>query len=127
MLKFKAALLSIGIMLGVGVFALSPVVGAVDPFGKACADDPSNVVCKGVTTDKVDSYLKNGINIALFVLGILSVVMIIVGGFTYITSGGDSANVTKAKNTIMFSIIGLVVAALAAVIVNFVLTSFKIL
>jgi len=128
MVKFKTILLSIGIMLGIGMVALPSIAGAVDPFKDACdVSAADNAVCDGIVNDKVDNYLKNGINIAMFLLGIISVVMIIIGGFTYMTSGGDSANVTKAKNTIMFSVIGLVVAALAFVIVNFVLTSFKIL
>jgi hypothetical protein len=48
--------------------------------------------------------------------------MIIVGGLKYITSGGDSGNVSGAKNTILYAIVGLVVVALAQIIVRFVLT-----
>jgi hypothetical protein len=47
--------------------------------------------------------------------------MIIYGGFRYITSGGDSNGVTAAKNTILYAIIGLIIVALAQIIVNFVL------
>jgi hypothetical protein len=53
--------------------------------------------------------------------------MIIVAGIRYTTSGGDASSVTAAKNTLMYSIIGLVVAILAFAIVNFVLKAFKIL
>jgi hypothetical protein len=49
------------------------------------------------------------------------VIMIIVGGFRYITSGGNDASVTAAKNTILYAIIGLVVVALAQIIVRFTL------
>ena len=48
-------------------------------------------------------------------------VVIIYGGFMYTTSAGDSNKVTKAKNAIMYGIIGLVVAMLAFAIVNFVI------
>jgi len=60
-------------------------------------------------------------NTLLFVIGALSVVMIIVGGIRYVISGGKEANVTKAKNTILYAIIGLVVALLAYAMINFVL------
>src|SRR5690606_7062620 len=55
-----------------------------------------------------------------WIVGIISVIMIIYGGLRYITSGGDSSKVTSAKNTIVYAIIGLVIVALAQFIVNFV-------
>jgi hypothetical protein len=61
------------------------------------------------------------INIITVVVGIVAVIMIIVGGFRYITSGGDSNNVGAAKNTILYAIVGLIIVALAQVIVRFVL------
>lgn len=67
--------------------------------------------------------LNTVINVALGVIGFLAVVMIIVGGVQYTTSAGDAAKVTKAKNTIMYGIIGLVIALLAYAIVNFVLAN----
>ena len=63
------------------------------------------------------------VNVAIGVIGFLAVVMIIVGGVQYTTSAGDAAKVTKAKNTIMYGVIGLVVALLAYAIVNFVLAN----
>ena len=63
------------------------------------------------------------INMIIFVVGLVAVVMVIIGGIQYSTSQGDSAKVKKAKDTIMYGIIGLVVAILAFAIVNFVLTS----
>ncbi len=63
------------------------------------------------------------INVALGIIGLVAVVMIIVGGLNYTTSAGDAAKVKKAKDTIMYGVIGLVVALLAFAIVNFVLTN----
>lgn len=71
-----------------------------------------------------NSIFKTVVNILLFIIGALSVVMLIWGGIRYTTSGGQSASVTSAKNTIMYSIIGLVVAFLAFAIVNWVLNIF---
>lgn len=71
----------------------------------------------------VNNLVKTVINIFTWVVGVISVIMIIVGGFKYITSGGESGGVTSAKNTIMYAIIGLIVVALAQVIVRFVLNN----
>ena len=57
------------------------------------------------------------------VIGIIAVIMIIIGGVNYTMSQGDSTKVQKAKNTILYGIIGLVVVLLAFAIVNFVLGS----
>jgi ABC-type Co2+ transport system permease subunit len=61
------------------------------------------------------------VNVLLFLIGAISVIMLIYGGIRYTISGGNSANVTAAKNTIMYAIIGLIVAFLAYAIVNWVL------
>jgi multisubunit Na+/H+ antiporter MnhB subunit len=57
----------------------------------------------------------------LFLIGAISVIMLIIGGIRYTVSAGDSGNVTAAKSTIMYAIIGLIVAFLAFAIVNWVL------
>ena len=61
------------------------------------------------------------INTVIFVVGMLAVVMIILGGVNYATSQGDPNKVNKAKSTIMYGIIGLVICLLAFAIVSFVL------
>jgi cytochrome bd-type quinol oxidase subunit 2 len=62
-------------------------------------------------------------NTLLFAVGIVSVFMLIYGGLRYITSGGDTKRVTDAKNTVMYAIIGLIIAVLSYAIINFVITS----
>lgn len=66
-------------------------------------------------------------SIALYVIGAISVIMLILGGLRYIISGGDNKKVTDAKNTILYAIIGLIFAVLAYAIVRFVLNSIGIL
>lgn len=63
-------------------------------------------------------------NVLLFILGAISVIMIIIGGLRYVVSGGNATAVTAAKNTILYAIVGVIVALLAYAIVNFVLNSF---
>ncbi len=69
----------------------------------------------------LDSIVRTIINTVIFVVGMVAVVMIILGGVNYATSQGDPGKVNKAKSTIMYGIIGLVICLLAFAIVNFVL------
>jgi len=60
-------------------------------------------------------------NAALFLIGAVSVIMLIYGGIRYTISGGDSSNVSAAKNTILYAVVGIIVALLSYAIVNFVI------
>lgn len=81
----------------------------VDPG--ACTDETSHV----------NNIITTAINIFSIVVGIIAVVMIITGGLKYITSGGNDTNVSGAKNTILYAVIGLVIVAFAQIIVHYVL------
>jgi len=70
-----------------------------------------------------DSIFTTVVNVLLFIIGAISVIMLIIGGIRYTISAGDSGNVTAAKNTIMYAIIGLVIAFLAFAVVNWVLVA----
>jgi hypothetical protein len=94
--------------------------------------DNKDAVCEGVgltgggdcggADAQVGNVIKRVINILSMVVGIVAVVMIIIGGFKYVTSMGDSNSVNSAKNTILYAIVGLVIVVMAQVIVRFVLT-----
>ncbi len=83
--------------------------------GSTCSTSGSNRTVTGT--------LQQVVNIIIFVVGAVSVLMIAIGGLRYAISGGDQSSVTAAKNTIIYAIIGLVVAFAAYAIVNFVLTN----
>lgn len=70
---------------------------------------------------KFNQIVKTIINLLSVVVGVVAVVMIIIGGLRYITSGGSDSSVTSAKNTILYAVIGLVIVALSQVIVRFIL------
>lgn len=72
-------------------------------------------------SSKVETLLKNIINVFSAIVGAVSVIMIIVGGFRYVTSGGDANNISGAKNTVLYAVVGLIIVAFAQVIVQFVL------
>lgn len=113
------------------VFALVAVFTPVTPANAATctigADaTQSGVNCAegaGVPTQLFGdgSIFTTVVNILLFIIGAICVIMLIWGGIRYTTSAGNSASVTSAKNTIMYAIIGLIIAFLAFAIVNWVL------
>lgn len=80
----------------------------------------------GCTEDGNQSFsflVRRVINVLSILVGAVSVIMIIIGGFRYIISGGDSAGVSAAKNTILYAIVGLVIVLFAQVIIRFVYSS----
>lgn len=94
----------------------SAAVGGVQQGANAAQGDDQQ-------TDLVAN-IKTITNTMLFVIGVVAVIMLIVGGFRYIFSGGSSQNTQAAKDTILYAVIGIVVALLAYAIVNFVLGQF---
>lgn len=89
-------------------------------------DQSGNAGCLfGTASEGCSSSLfKTITNVLLFLIGAISVIMLIIGGVRYVVSGGDSSAVTGAKNTILYAIVGIVVAILAYAVVNFVIGSF---
>ncbi len=89
----------------------------------------SNFDLTGGTTDcntdnqTVSDKIKKILNIFSALVGIVAVIMIIYAGFRYVTSAGSEGGVKTAKNAIIYAIIGLVVVALAQVIVHFVISN----
>lgn len=75
----------------------------------------------GSDAGSVGDIIKNVINALLYIVGVLAVIMLVWGGIRYTTSAGNANSVSAAKNTILYAIIGLVVAFFAYAIVNWVL------
>lgn len=124
--KISPALFLVPVLaLGVGLFmpSLAPEAGA------AVSLDNVNETYQGAgqannLISGNESVLKTIINTMLFIIGVLSIIMLIYGGIRYTTSGGKQDSVTAAKNTILYAIVGLVVALLGYAIVNWVLHVF---
>lgn len=105
----------------VGGFLLSQVASAVGIYD-ACSTDPNNIVCAN-SSESVDPVIKTVIRYLLIISGIVSIVMVIIGGLKYSTSNGDSSKLSSAKNTILYAIIGVIISALAYGIVDYVFRS----
>lgn len=99
-------------------------VSAVNVTANTCEIDPNNVICKG-KDDKVQSIIQTVVDTLLFILGVIAVIMIIIGGFRYTLSGGDSKAVGDAKNAILYAIVGLAIAFSAYATIHYVFDVFK--
>ena len=124
-MRFKLLML---VPFFVAAFGMTPVVVLADCAPPAttaeairCGSDNAAGVPPGSAPSSLDTTIANVVNLISLVVGVAAVIMIIVGGFRYITSGGNQEGVKSAKNTIIYAIIGLVIVALAQIIVKFVL------
>lgn len=95
-------------------------VSAINVFNDCSGANANTDICKATTNDNATSMMKSVINTILMVLGIVAVIVIVIGGVRYTTSQGDSNSTKAAKDTILYAVIGLVVAILAYAVVNFV-------
>ena len=112
------------------VFAIIATVGAA-PAAMAldcatpqdCASDGIKNAETGSKQTDIGSIITSIVNILLFIIGAVAVIMVVIGGFKYVVSNGESAQVKSAKDTIFYAVIGLVVATLAYAIVNWVISA----
>lgn len=123
MKKWKQLVAGFLVSIGLMTAAMAPSVSAIDVF-QQCGQSGDSAVC-GSKNDTVSPIVKNAINLLLFVLGFVSIIMIVIGGIRYTTSAGDASAMKSARDTIIYSVVGLVVALMAFAIVNFVLGYFK--
>lgn len=125
----------LGLALG-AIMLLGATVAVLTP-STSLAGSPKRSICEGSggewrggrcvnpnESKPLEGSIKDVVNVMLFAIGAIAVIMIVIGGIKYTLSNGDSSAVTSAKNTIMYAVIGLVVAILAYAIVNFVIDQF---
>jgi len=124
--------LKLGILSGFTLLGLIGI-GILAPAGAKAADPFFDEICKGAGSkspacqDKEETISGNeGIvlkaaNLVAIFAGVAGVIMIMVGGFQYITANGDSSKISSAKNVIIYALVGLLIVALARTIVGFVI------
>jgi glucan phosphoethanolaminetransferase (alkaline phosphatase superfamily) len=124
MKRWKQLVVAFALLFGLGGAAMLPAtsVSAINVFDQ-CKNNSGAAVCKS-QGDTVGPLIQTVINILLTILGMTAVVMIVIGGIRYTTSNGESSAIKSAKDTILYSVIGLIVAILAYTIVNFVVSWF---
>ena len=108
--------------IGVGVLGVVAQAGAIGTISDGAnsargAQQPLNLFGNSGVFSEISSVL-------LFIVGAIAVIMIVIGGLRYVISGGDASQVQAAKNTILYSLVGIIIAILAYAAVNFVINSF---
>ena len=114
------------------IFLTTGTAHAFDPLAEACTQSAGSGVCvdNAANTGKDKITGSDGVIATIFkwvirLVGILSVIMIMVGGFRYIVSNGDSNSLKGAKDTILYALVGVVIALFAQVIARFVLANMQ--
>lgn len=126
-LKNIALTLTMSAMMFGGLAVVAPASGSAlfeNSKNQACAGvalSTTSTTCDEKSETKVNDLIAKVLNILSFAVGVVAVVMIIIAGIKFATSGGDSNNVTSARNTMLYAIVGLVIVAIAQVIVKFVI------
>lgn len=112
-------------VLVMGMMTIVGVCGALDVSALTLQEGAEAARCDGCPSDLFGNtgVFKKITNTILYIVGIVAVIMLIIGGIKYVVSGGDSKKVIDAKNTILYAIIGLIIAFLAFAIVNFVISA----
>jgi len=113
-------------------FALSLLLSPVNTYAQIVPGAEKVEVCAGIDSNgtgtcdttavsKLNSTLGTFINIFSVIIGIITVIMVMVSGFKFITSNGDPNGVSSAKTTLVYALVGVAVVALAQVLVHFVI------
>lgn len=114
------AMLGLSVLAGVGL-ADSAIAGSAADAIKGGSDSVGGTD-NNIT---VEEGIKTVVNVLIFLIGAIAVIMIIIGGIRYVTSNGDATSTKAAKDTILYAVIGIIVAILAYAIVNFVIDAFS--
>ena len=121
----KKSIISIAIMtcavFGASVLSTASLSGCASAQVSEGINTATTSEMKGKSIDGKDGLIKTVVNVLLWAVGILSVIMIIFSGFRYITSAGDASKTKSAQSTLMYSVVGLIVAIMAYAIVNMVI------
>jgi hypothetical protein len=133
----RFALVAVGLISIVGVYLSIPQqisIASVDTKNEAClalnSAANANMDCTNTDTAEaaasteaekgLSELIKTGVSIVSLLVGAVSVIMIIVGGFKYVTSNGDANQTKSAKDTVMYALIGLLLVGFAQTLVRFV-------
>lgn len=126
-MKIFAKILTAGIlMIGLlGVF--TPAVSAANGIDICSGDSKDSVYCqnKDKGKDQVNGIIKTIVEVLLMAVGAISIIMIVIGGILFALSSGDTQKAAKARSTILYAVVGLIVSIFASAIVNFVFDGFN--
>jgi ABC-type Fe3+ transport system permease subunit len=119
---FTVATLAVLSLTALGAAGTVLAAGPANAHDDICAGAKNAITgaCEGTDVNTVIGWVGQITSWLLWAIGAVCVIFVIIGGVKYATSGGDAEKVKSAKNTLMYALIGLAIALLAAVIVSFV-------
>ena len=117
-----AGILMIGLL---GVF--TPAVSAANGIDICSNGNENSVYCKNKSSGEtqVNGIIKTIVEVLLTAVGAISIIMIVIGGIMFALSSGDAQKAAKARSTILYAVVGLIVSVFASAIVNFVFDGFN--
>ena len=119
-----AGILMVGLL---GVF--TPAVSAANGIYICSKENGSDnsVYCqnKDKGEGQVNGIIKTIVEVLLTAVGAISIIMIVIGGIMFALSSGDTQKAAKARNTVLYAVVGLAVSLFASAIVNFVFNRFN--
>ena len=117
-----AGMLMVGLL---GVF--TPAVFAANGINICSNGNENSVYCKNKNTGEtqVNGIIKTIVEVLLTAVGAISIIMIVIGGIMFALSSGDAQKAAKARNTVLYAVVGLIVSIFASAIVNFVFNRFN--
>lgn len=126
-MKIFTKILTVGmLMIGLlGVF--TPAVSAANGINICSNGNEDSVYCKNKNTGEtqVNGIIKTIVEVLLTAVGAISIIMIVIGGIMFALSSGDAQKAAKARNTVLYAVVGLAVSLFASAIVNFVFNRFN--
>lgn len=111
-------------LVSVGLIAVFTAPAQAIDIYQGCSGNSDTAVCQASGTDDAQKITMNIVSVILWLISAIAVIVIVIAGLKYITANGDAAKIASAKNTLLYAVIGLLVAMFAQAIVLFVVDWF---
>ena len=126
-MKIFTKILTAGMLMVSLLGVFTPVVSAANGINICSEENENSVYCKNKDSggDQVGGIIKTIVEVLLMAVGAISIIMIVIGGILFALSSGDAKKAAKARSTILYAVVGLIVSVFASAIVNFVFDGFN--
>lgn len=126
-MKIFTKILTAGMLMVSLLGVFTPVVSAANGINICSEENENSVYCKNKDSggDQVGGIIKTIVEVLLMAVGAISIIMIVIGGILFALSSGDAQKAAKARSTILYAVVGLIISIFASAIVNFVFDGFN--
>ena len=126
-MKIFTKILTAGMLMVSLLGVFTPVVSAANGINICSEENKNSAYCqnKDAGETQVNGIIKTIVGVLLMAVGAISIIMIVIGGILFALSSGDTQKAAKARSTILYAVVGLIVSIFASAIVNFVFDGFN--